>query len=375
MAIFFGLFGNFATASYYIKIMGKLIKTENAEWIKVLDRTNYDFYHLPRYVELEASRIKGSPHAFLVEEGKELFFIPMIIRSINIKGERIFGYENAKDAISPYGYPCPIIISSKKEKEKEEFIEYAINYFIKEMHCRDICSVFIRLHPIIEAPIKMFKKFGFIFEHGKTVLIDLKQSEHEMWLQTRSTYRNNIKNMQRNGFSVKIDEKFDKFDIFLEIYEKTMNNLKADKFYYFGKNYLFMLKEILGKKLKLCIVEKGNDVMAAGLFTECQGIVQYHLSGTRQEKESKDTTKLMIDFIRTWAKNRGNKYFHLGGGVGSKNDQLFFFKSGFSKLQANYYTWRIISHKDIYEAAIKQKKEIDNTQKEEDEDFFPAYRK
>ena len=41
-------------------------------------------------------------------------------------------------------------------------------------------------------------------------------------------------------------------------------------------------------------------------------------------------TKLMLHFVRTWAKDRGLRRLRLGGGVGGKEDSLYRFKAGFS---------------------------------------------
>jgi len=83
----------------------------------------------------------------------------------------------------------------------------------------------------------------------------------------------------------------------------------------------------------------------------------------------------MLHRVRTWAKERGNIAFHLGGGVGGKNDGLFFFKTGFSKLVAEFYTWRIILNQSIYDDCVRIWEERSKTKSRNVMDFFPAYRK
>ena len=69
-------------------------------------------------------------------------------------------------------------------------------------------------------------------------------------------------------------------------------------------------------------------MLAAGLFFERQGIVQYHLSGSRRPALRRQPTKLMMDDMVAWAQARGNRVLHLGGGVGGREDSLFHFKAG-----------------------------------------------
>jgi hypothetical protein len=78
----------------------------------------------------------------------------------------------------------------------------------------------------------------------------------------------------------------------------------------------------------------------------------------------------MLDCAIDWAKAAGNRVLHLGGGVGSRYDSLFRFKTGFSNLRSGFDTWRIIcNHKrydELTEAAGLSHAPIDG--------LFPAYR-
>jgi hypothetical protein len=78
----------------------------------------------------------------------------------------------------------------------------------------------------------------------------------------------------------------------------------------------------------------------------------------------------MLDCAINWAKAAGNRVLHLGGGVGSRDDSLFRFKTGFSDLRSPFQTWRVIcDHKryvELTEDAGVFNAPIDG--------FFPAYR-
>ena len=88
---------------------------------------------------------------------------------------------------------------------------------------------------------------------------------------------------------------------------------------------------------------------AAGLFVETRGIVQYHLSGTDDAFRDVQPTKLMLHFVRAWARDRGNHVFHLGGGVGGDDDSLLWFKTGFAPAGHSFATLRIVLDEAEYE--------------------------
>ncbi len=348
------------------------ITPDSPRWIEMLSRVTHDFYHFPEYFSLTASQEKGMPVAFVAEESDHFLFIPIIIRPVNlyneINGIRLY------DATSPYGYPGPLIYI-KPFCEDDDFIKKAIYLFLEELRKKNIVSVFLRLHPILNFSAEPFNIVGCLLRHGETVSIDLKINNDEIWKQTRRTYRYDIKRAEMEGQIAYIDPYWEAFDDFFDIYQQTMRRVGASEFYFFNRDYFIELKKFLGERLHLCVVRINNQVASAGLFTEVCGIVQYHLSATNEVYLNKQPTKVMINFMRYWAKERDNKFFHLGGGLRGEKDSLFFFKAGFSKIRHPFFTWRIITNEDIYFSLVKKWESIYNIKADEIEGFFPAYRK
>lgn len=46
------------------------------------------------------------------------------------------------------------------------------------------------------------------------------------------------------------------------------------------------------------------------------------------------------------------KYYHLGGGLGFKEDKLFNWKAGFSDLFLEYKSWRYVANEQIYNSLV-----------------------
>lgn len=353
----------------------EVLKPNDRRWFEILATVRHDFYHLPEYVTLEADRLGGDPGAILIEEGDNFFFVPLVFRKIGILGKDVGEYEQVNDAISPYGYPC--LLARLPEQNMVEFVRSALLEIKKKMADKGLVSIFVRTHPLFDIPeTDVFNEFGLLINHGNTVWIDLTLEESQLWKQTRKTCKNLISRLAKKGYVASIDQEWEHLPEFENIYNQTMDTLQADGSYYFGISYFRKLKEALGEKLHLCIVRNEEDkIVAAGLFSECSNIVQYHLSGSLPGAENKDAVKLMLDFVRRWAKERGNKKMHLGGGVGCGTDSLFFFKTGFSKLLSEFHTWRMIVNDQLFDDCVCAWEQHYKMKADGIDKFFPPYRK
>ena len=119
-----------------------------------------------------------------------------------------------------------------------------------------------------------------------------------------------------------------------------------------------------------------GEVISGGLFTLCDGIVQYHLGGTRNTALKLSPTVLIFDTVRRWSPKNGAHTFHLGGGVGGKTDSLFQFKAQFSRRGHEFVTWRWIVAPETYRELSRQKQLSDSERglRAISPSFFPGYR-
>ena len=327
----------------------EFLTPDDKAWVSILEQTKHDFYHLPGYVQLCANEENGTPEALLVTDHSQFFFLPYIIKKIN---------NNISDIVSPYGYPGPLC------KGQDSFVGNAISLLCYKMKSRNICCAFIRLNPLLPIPQDPLSTYGKIVTRGETVFVNLNLSKEEMWKQTRSGHRNNINKAKREGF-VPIMDQWEYYEQFKKMYLEAMNRIQASSYYYFSPNYFTRLKQVLGDNLHLCTVVHNNELACAALFGECKGIVQYHLSASADKFAKISPNKFMLDFVRVWARERGNHVLHLGGGNhGGTKDSLFWFKAGFSKQHHVFSTWEIIFMKKEYEKLMDKL----------DRNYFQAYR-
>jgi hypothetical protein len=152
-----------------------------------------------------------------------------------------------------------------------------------------------------------------------------------------------------------------------------MERLDADPYYEFSDEYFDALRRGLGTDLHLATVTADGVIVAAGLFTTSCGIVELHLAGWAEEAAHHRPTKLLYHGVRAWAKRRGDRWFHLGGGLGSSADSLMHFKAGFSPVRLPYDTLRCIVLEDEY-LRLMDSRGLD-AQAPDLAGYFPAYRR
>jgi Acetyltransferase (GNAT) domain len=348
-----------------------LVAPNGPRWLELLAAVRHDVYHLPRYVALCAQQERGTPYLFAAEEGARRFLVPLIVRPI---ASAIADADSEYfDATCPYGYPGPLL-DPGLGGDANPFLERAIDAFIAVLHERRIVSAFLRLHPLFTLSPQPLQRAGKVIHHGDTVSVDLSLSYEEWWRQTRHNHRRDINRAVREGLVARMDGDWEALDAFVEIYHETMRRLNAADFYYFPRGYFLELREALGGRLHLCIVEIGREVAAAGLFTEACGIVEYHLGATRERFMGHRPAKTMFHFARQWAKARGDRVLHLGGGVGGARDSLFDFKAGFSSVRHPFYTWRVVTDAPVYRALVDRWEDSHGVEANGSDGFFPAYR-
>lgn len=332
---------------------------DKKEWDAFLKNIeSYDFYHTYDYHKLSASE-NETPILLKYSEKEVQIGLPLIIRNIpNTK---------YKDATSVYGYVGPISNGVTASFDNSKFLKGITNYF----NNNNIVSVFSRLNPYIKFQHTILNNFGEIFPQGKVVNIDLNLDLDAQ----RRNYRNRLKthiNKARRLCTVKASSSNEDLQKFIELYNENMDRVHAKNFYYFSKAYFEnLLKSNDFETTILSVIDnESGKIIGASMFISANSILQYHLSGSKDEYLHLMPTKLLIDEMRIIANNKGcYTSFNLGGGLGGRDDDsLFHFKSSFSKNFKQFNLWKFIVNQDIYDELVEIHKTTTNP------DFFPNYR-
>jgi hypothetical protein len=119
----------------------------------------------------------------------------------------------------------------------------------------------------------------------------------------------------------------------------------------------------------ILVTAVGDRVGQALVKTARQMALPCRIVGTDRSSETDmqvlselkfSSDRFVDDTERVWAKEKGARVFHLGGGGGSQKDSVFRYKAGFSDRRHAFFTWRWILQPDVFEE-LRAKKTRWNT--------------
>ena len=322
----------------------KIISVDNKkEWMKALNLCGlYDTYHLPEYHSLAEGLGEGRPYLFFFRNHNGCAALPFLLRSMS----EVDGLDDCQDMdiSSIYGYPGIVTSVNRNDPGSDRFRKSFQSSLTEKLKSLNATSFFSRLNPLIPTSW-MFEGIAEVSPLGPTIAIDLKSGQVDPVKGMTSTYRYDIRkrilNARNKGVICREDSDFEHLKEFIRIYIETMDRTEANDYYYFTEQYFYDMKENLGGLLKLFVAELEGKIISAALFLITCGIIQYHLSGTPSKYLQHDGAKVIIEKVHRWGMERGFRWLHLGGGVGSCEDSLFKFKSGFSRSQDSCKIFKI----------------------------------
>ena len=346
--------------------LSRFLTTDDPLWIQALELCEHDVYHLPAYASLEAGWLKAEAMAFRFDTQRGVMLLPLLVRPTP-SGKGL-------DAVTPYGYSSPVFTHGAHF----EFMVEALLAYQAAAVGKSLVTTFMRLHPILLEGLGSISNLplGRWMEtaQGVTVTMPL-VGDHDTWLSTvAGGHRLAIRRMLRNGcmFIVDSDEAWNAFP---NIYRSTMERVGAKKTYYYSDEYLARFRHELSDYVHCgAVLDSAGEVMCAGLFTSVSGILQYHLSGTKEKFSKQAPMKLLLSSMRNWAQEHKIKHFHLGGGLGSTRDSLYEFKQQFGGETLTFRTVSVVHHEEAFRFECEHwcaQVQIESVQPN---GFFPPYR-
>lgn len=330
--------------------------TNSDAWTGYLKKASfYDAYHTLGYHTLDTT---GEPVLFVYEEGEDFIALPLIKRAI--------AYTKLCDFTSSYGYSGPV--SNKPiENLSYDLIENFKHSFLAFMEDNQAVSVFSRLNPFSNQFL-LLEKLGGVKANGKTLYIKLKHSLEDQRSRYNRRLIRQIRQLRNRGYSVKFAETQEEITIFSKMYIENMKRVGAHPNYFFDEKYFSSLLKCSDFECKLMLIYDGNEIICGAIVIWVASVMRNHLSATKESHVHFSPSKLLTEEISLFGRSLGIEYFHLGGGVGGKEDSLFKFKSSFSNQLLEDKIWCFIADENAYNLLVKEKN-IDVNR-----NFFPLYR-
>lgn len=209
-------------------------------------------------------------------------------------------------------------------------------------------SVFIRLEPDVSVPITNRAKLKPIIElllenncqlgkpffYQHTYVVDLSQTEEQLFSNLKSKTRYNIRLAIKKGVKIVEDSSKSGLKTYLEILGKT---LQRKGFYLHSPEYFKQMWELLANSDMYHIFHAvyDNTPLVSWIMFKWKDKIYYPYGASLDLHKETMASNLMMWEMITWAKSEGAKEFDMWGSLGSKPDQ----KSpwyGFHKFKEGY---------------------------------------
>ncbi len=342
--------------------MIKLFNLSRSEkWDDIVSSfSNYDVYYLSGYVK--AFYIHGDGEPWL------LYYEAQGLRAIYVYMKRPTAIEGEYDSVTPYGYGGVLFEGDTSDANLHAFWKA----YTDEMDKEHIVDNFVRYHPVLENAIPM-KAISNVIDLGKTIAMDL-TSPDVIWENIHSKNRNMIRKAEKNGIVIEHGQGMDLFDKFIDIYNATMDKDHAEEYYYFKRPFYESIHNDLRNNYELFFARLEDKIIAMSIMIYANDHLNYHLSGSDIEYRNLAPSNLLLYRAALWGCEHGMKTFHLGGGVGSGEDNLYKFKAAFNKNSDYQFSiGKEVFNQEQYDELVKIRRESDSAF-DETSSFFPLYR-
>ena len=334
------------------------IIVEKQDWVNALNNVDsYDFYHTYDYHHLSKTESENPILLEYIEDDK-IIIIPFLLRKI---------FETSYfDLTSVYGYSGPLVKNIDAAFDNSKFLK-ELRLFFEQQH---IIAVFSRLHPFFDEQDFVLSNLGQIQQLGKVVNIDLTKDTTEQRQEFSKTTKRYL-NKTRKVCFVKKEVTDRTIEVFKDLYYENMDRVKAEKSYYFSKDYIveFLNSKDFDAEILFAVLEETNEIISGAIMVKTNNIVQYHISGTRDKYLHLTPIRILIDEMRIMATEQKYTFFNLGGGLGSAEDSLFTFKASFSKDFKVFEVWKHIINPNVYNNLVNEYADMNVNQ-----NYFPLYR-
>lgn len=333
---------------------------DKIKWRSIIEEFEQkDIYYCPEYIEAFRRNGDGTPILIYGKHKKTKFCNVVMKRNITPTDD----YEVTEwgDFTTPYGYGGILIQNPEEEAVKvlqEQYSEFCVN--------NNVVCEFVRFHPVTQN-YQWGSRFYDIELVGPTISINL-SSNDKIWENLESKNRNMIRKALKNDVKIYWGRSPELFSLFHQMYDETMRRDEAKEYYYFNNSFYESILNDLRNNAAIfyaCFEEK---IIAMAIILMGNRQLHYHLSASIREYSNLAPTNLLLYEASVWGAQNGFKTFHLGGGLGGKEDSLYHFKKGFNrKSDTKFYVGKQIYDREKYNYLC-------NRVGGEDNGYFPSYR-
>jgi Acetyltransferase (GNAT) domain len=352
-----------------------------SRWDELVDLAPIpDVYYRAGYALASETAGHGKAIGLILSTNRLSVLLPLLLQPLSdlpfAQGEPGF------DAITPYGYGGLLPLSRTEPLTK---LDVATLLEALQQWCREagVVSCFIRLHPLLVQESWLghdhLSQYTSLLQfRSPTIAVDLTKwdSARQRPMGLHERRRRDLNHAQRHlrvswsGTDVPLREAL---GLFQQIYEQRMVYLHASSSYFFPTEYYLCLADRLPNNVAVALAWLDCKVVGGMLFMADRQFAHYHLGGSNEQGRELGGGTLLMNAGAQWARGRGCKLFHLGGGVRSSDDGLFEYKRSFGGNVYRYHTLEVISDASRYRELVERRLKFE-PDRQVRSGFFPQYR-
>ena len=281
------------------------------------------------------------------------------------------------DIANAYGYGGPLC----SDPGAPELLACFEAQFEAWCASQGVAAEFCALHPLLDNRALLAACPGVDARPQKNVIyLDLTRTADELWRAVNRGHRSSIQRARQSGVSVeRVAADEGNFTEFERLYSMTMDRHAAAGRWYFPAGYFRDCMRHLGHgRVALFFARARGKVASAYLLLHDAGIAYYHFGGSDHAYFALRPNNLLLYETALWAKEAGNRLYHLGGGVtAAPDDSLLRFKSGFGGRTATLHTYGRVHDRAAYDrlCELKMKHELTTLGRTLESQYFPLYRR
>lgn len=348
-----------------VNLIEEVSITEKLRWNDIVKSfPDYDVFYLNEYAyafQLE-DRLNGEPILLYYRNNADKAISVVFKRDIalekDLKGK--IEYDKYYDLISPYGYGGFKGKISDYKGLNRAYNEYC---FRKNYVCE-----FVRFELLDE-----YREHydGCTETRMHNIVRDLSLSMGQIWMDFRAKVRKNVNRANSYKLRIVIDNTGKYLKDFLHIYYSTMERANAKKEYYFSEGFYETINLMSDNVMYFYVLYKEKVISAELIIYGTENAYSY-LGGTDSDFfELRPNDFLKYEIIK-WCKEKGLKYFVLGGGYGM-DDGIFQYKKNLAPNGiVDFYIGHKIFDESVYDMLVKLKEEKNPECRRSN--YFPVYR-
>ena len=315
------------------------------DYLKLLPKNQQDVYFTPEYYSLYERNGDGEVNCFIFEKDGNIVLYPFLKNSINQLGYSLD--DEYFDIQGAYGYNG--MLSSSDDTSFLNDFWHTFDQFCKD---NNIVAEFTRFHPILKNHSLGNGHFDIIFDR-KTVFLDLKQSEDEIFAGLRKSTRKHILKASQTIEIRKAAYTEENVDTFFSIYVENMKKVNSIPYLFFSREHFMNMFKLDNIEFFIAYLDDQPIACYSGLVSK-----EYYgnyLRASLTEYNKTGVNPLMYWSMIQSAKNHGCQFVHFGGGTnGDLDNTLLQYKMNFSQTLTDFYIGKKIHNKEVYSEVLDQ---------------------